>query len=201
MVDGVKPHVGGPIAGPGVPTVLIGGMPAAVQGDICTCAGAPDTITLGSSGVLIGGKPAARMGDLTAHGGTIILGCPTVLIGETAGGSGGAGGGNGGMLETERSPDTVIPVMPGGGGSTPGSNGGGGGGNQPPPVVVDKGEIGFTLVDPQGTPLENIDYEVTLPDGSIRTGKTDKKGVVLIKGIKPGKCKISFPNLHADEWH
>lgn len=78
------PHVGGPITGPGVPTVLIGGVPAAVMGDMCVCTGPPDTITLGSTGVLIGGKPAARMGDMCAHGGTIVVGCPTVLIGEVS---------------------------------------------------------------------------------------------------------------------
>lgn len=75
------PHVGGPIIGPGVPTVLIGGMPAAVMGDSCTCVGPPDSIILGSLTVLISGKPAARMGDSTAHGGSIVLGLPTVLIG------------------------------------------------------------------------------------------------------------------------
>lgn len=84
MFDGPKPHVGGPIVGPGCPTVLIGGMPAAVMGDMVTCAGPPDTIILGSSGVMIGGKPAARMGDMCAHGGTIVVGCPTVLIGEVS---------------------------------------------------------------------------------------------------------------------
>lgn len=88
MVTGLVPHVGGPIIGPGVPNVLIGGMPAAVMGDMCTCVGPPDTIILGSAGVLIGGKPAARMGDQCAHGGVIVLGCPTVLIGETMGGGG-----------------------------------------------------------------------------------------------------------------
>ena len=76
------PHVGGPISGPGVPTVLIGGKPAAVLGDMCVCTGPPDTITLGSTGVLIGGKPAARMGDMCAHGGSIVMGQPNVLIGE-----------------------------------------------------------------------------------------------------------------------
>jgi uncharacterized Zn-binding protein involved in type VI secretion len=75
------PHVGGPIIGPGVPTVLIGKMPAAVLGDSCTCVGPPDSIIKGSATVLIGGKPAARMGDTTAHGGSIVIGCPTVLIG------------------------------------------------------------------------------------------------------------------------
>lgn len=77
------PHVGGPVSGPGVPTVLIGNMPAAVVGDMCICVGPPDTIAMGSSGVLIGGKPAARMGDSTAHGGVIAIGLPTVLIGDT----------------------------------------------------------------------------------------------------------------------
>ncbi len=81
------PHVGGPITGPGTPTVLIGGMPAAVMGDMCTCVGPPDTIIMGSTGVMIGGKPAARMGDPTVHGGMIALGCPTVLIGEIMPGS------------------------------------------------------------------------------------------------------------------
>ena len=75
------PHVGGPIIGPGVPTVLIGKFPAAVMGDMATCVGPPDTIIKGSTTVMIGGKPAARMGDTTAHGGSIIMGCPTVIIG------------------------------------------------------------------------------------------------------------------------
>ena len=81
MVTGVVPHVGGPILPPGAPTVLIGGLPAACVGDMCVCVGPPDSIVAGSGTVLIGGKPAARMGDSTAHGGTIILGCPTVIIG------------------------------------------------------------------------------------------------------------------------
>ncbi len=81
MVTGTVPHVGGPILPPGEATVLIGGMPAAKVGDMLTCTGPPDTIAMGSTSVLIGGVPAARMGDSTAHGGTIILGDFTVLIG------------------------------------------------------------------------------------------------------------------------
>ncbi len=102
------PHVGGPITGPGCPTVLIGGIPAAVMGDMCVCVGPPDTIVLGSAGVLFGGKPAARMGDTTAHGGTIMAGCPTVLIGET--GSPGGGGGLGAMSVAVL--QTMKPTMP-----------------------------------------------------------------------------------------
>lgn len=81
MVTGTVPHVGGPISGPGAATVLIGGLPAAVVGDMCVCTGPPDSIVKGSATVMIGGKPAARMGDSTAHGGSIVLGAPTVMIG------------------------------------------------------------------------------------------------------------------------
>jgi len=78
---GGAPHVGGPVLPAGEPTVLIGGMPAAVLGGMCVCSGPPDSIVAGSGTVLIGGKPAARMGDSTAHGGLIAGGEPTVLIG------------------------------------------------------------------------------------------------------------------------
>ena len=81
MVTGVVPHVGGPVLPPGTPTVMIAGMPAAKVGDMCLCIGPPDTISTGSGTVFIGGAPAARMGDSTAHGGTIVIGCPTVNIG------------------------------------------------------------------------------------------------------------------------
>ncbi|WP_025560020.1 PAAR domain-containing protein [Sphingomonas sp. UNC305MFCol5.2] len=75
------PHVGGPISGPGAPTVLIGSLPAARVGDMAVCVGPPDSIVKGSATVLIAGMPAARIGDNCAHGGSIVLGLPTVLIG------------------------------------------------------------------------------------------------------------------------
>lgn len=81
MVTALVPHVGGPILPPGAVTVLIGGLPAARMTDLATCVGPPDTIILGSPTVLICNLPAARLGDSCAHGGAIILGCPTVLIG------------------------------------------------------------------------------------------------------------------------
>jgi uncharacterized Zn-binding protein involved in type VI secretion len=81
MLTGTVPHVGGPVMPAGVPTVLIGGQPAAVVGGMCTCSGPPDSIVKGSATVLIGGQPAARMGDSTAHGGSIVAGAPTVMIG------------------------------------------------------------------------------------------------------------------------
>lgn|SRR5688572_17226606 len=82
MVTVLVPHVGGPVMPPGTPTVLIAGMPAVGMGDMLVCTGPPDVIVaLCSATVLIGGKPAATMGSMTAHGGSIILGAPTVLIG------------------------------------------------------------------------------------------------------------------------
>ena len=74
------PHVGGPILPPGAPTVLIAKLPAATMGDMCLCVGPPDSIVMGSTKVMIKGKPAARLGDPTAHGGSIVLGAPTVMI-------------------------------------------------------------------------------------------------------------------------
>jgi len=84
MVTGIVPHVGGPILPPACPTVIIGGLPAARVGDMATCVGPPDIIAMGSMTVVIGSQPAARMGDLTAHGGVIVSGCPTVIIGDLA---------------------------------------------------------------------------------------------------------------------
>ena len=80
MVTGTVPHVGGPII-KGQPTVLIAKMPAARATDMATCVGPPDTIVKGSATVMIGKMPAARMGDTTAHGGSIVVGAPTVMIG------------------------------------------------------------------------------------------------------------------------
>ena len=80
MVTGVVPHVGGPVV-LGEFTCLVGSLPAARMGDMATCVGPPDTVIKGAFTCLIGKKPAARMGDSTVHGGTIVMGLPTVLIG------------------------------------------------------------------------------------------------------------------------
>ncbi|MBI2899053.1 MAG: PAAR domain-containing protein [Planctomycetes bacterium] len=71
----------GPITGPGVPTVLIGGQPAAVAGDACFCPAGPDALLPGNPNILIGHKPVVRMGDPTGHGGVVVGGDPTVQIG------------------------------------------------------------------------------------------------------------------------
>lgn len=114
---GPVPHVGGPIS-IGCPTVHIGGVPAARVGDMATCVGPPDTIAMGSLGVMIGGVPAARLADTTAHGGKIVIGFPTVLIGDIGGGGGGGGGGMGSMesggdgKEPKPDPQTIPNADP-----------------------------------------------------------------------------------------
>lgn len=79
---------GGTIIGPGDPTVLIGGMPAAVQGDNHVCPLPPpghvptvSSFPVGSSTVFIGGKMALRVGDTCICGASAVVGCPTVMIG------------------------------------------------------------------------------------------------------------------------
>ena len=82
MVTLLVPHVGGPVLPPCAPTVLIGGLPAARITDTCLCAaGPPDMIVKGSGTVIVCGLPQARIADSTVHGGLLIMGCPTVLVG------------------------------------------------------------------------------------------------------------------------
>jgi len=81
MVTGIVPHVGGPILPPCSPNVIIGFLPAARITDMLTCVGPPDMIMMGSPTVLINMLMAARILDPTVHGGVIVMGCPTVIIG------------------------------------------------------------------------------------------------------------------------
>lgn len=83
MVTGIVPHVGGPILPPAAVTVLTCKLPQARLTDMCVCVGPPDIIVSpGAPTVLVMKLPAARMGDMTAHGGVIVMGCFTVLIGS-----------------------------------------------------------------------------------------------------------------------
>jgi len=96
MVTGIVPHVGGPII-TGCYTVLTGSLPQARITDMCICVGPPDVIVVGAFTVIVGGMPAARIGDNTAHGGVIVTGLPTVLIGDSGASGGGGGGGAAGI--------------------------------------------------------------------------------------------------------
>ncbi|NHN27093.1 type VI secretion protein [Flavobacterium jejuense] len=81
MTTGAVPHVGGPLIPGANSSVLIGSLPASIVGDSCVCTGPPDSLSAGSSSVFIAGSPAVRMGDATSHGGVVVAGCPTVIIG------------------------------------------------------------------------------------------------------------------------
>jgi len=109
MVTGMVPHVGGPVLPAGCPTVLIGFLPAARIGDMALCVGPPDVIAKGSATVVIGNMPAARIGDLTAHGGVIVAGCPTVVIGEM--GMGGAVSAQAGTMKAAKLAGAAFTKM------------------------------------------------------------------------------------------
>jgi uncharacterized Zn-binding protein involved in type VI secretion len=109
MVTVLVPHVGGSILPPGCPTVLIGFLPAARVGDMAVCVGPPDVIAMGSPTVTIGGMLAARLGDSTVHGGVIVVGCPTVMIGEV--GMGGAGSPQAGTMSSAKLAGAAFTKM------------------------------------------------------------------------------------------
>jgi len=203
------PHVGGPIVGPGCPTVLIGGMPAAVMGDMCVCVGPPDTIVLGSTGVMIGGKPAARMGDQCAHGGAITVGCPTVLIGE-AGGGGVSGGGatvalgkTGGKAKSKSK--LLSDVFDKSGSSMTAAfatkvsrmqalvRGAEEGAETVHKHDENDCKVHFEVLSPSGEPVSDQKYTIKTNDGKTFNGNTDKKGLTQkISGYSEGDCTISF---------
>ena len=131
MVTGVVPHVGGPILPPGAPTVLIDFLPAATVTTMATCVGPPDVIVMGSTGVLINYLPAARLGDPTAHGGVIVLGSVTCIIGEMGSPSPGAGGMGGIVAGLAVSGVTQLQQNP----SSYSTSGSGGPTSSPPPIT------------------------------------------------------------------
>lgn len=198
MVTGIVPHVGGPIIGPGCPTVLISGQPAAVMGDMVTCVGPPDTIMLGSSGVMIGGKPAARVGDMCAHGGTIILGCFTVLIGETMPGS--ADGGNASAPGQSANNNTTSAITDSAQLINALNNksllqaAASGDGLAPKSSQKDL-TAQFTLIDDAGKKISGTDYEIKTDDGAVHSGKTDSSGKTkIISGFTSSQCQVRFKN-------
>jgi uncharacterized Zn-binding protein involved in type VI secretion len=166
------PHVGGPILGPGVPNVLIEGIPASVVGDVCVCVGPPSAVMKGSMGVLIAGRAAARVGDPTMHGGTILPpGAPTVIIGEQGSGSGApkpgaaAAGGRDDASKLGEAKSVFIEVL-----------------------LKDKGGFG----------VANTVFQLETPDGQIIRSVTDGNGLGRVEGIQPGNHKITFPDLPQD---
>jgi len=175
---------GGVITGPGEPTVLIGGKPASVMGDMHTCPmqtpAAPSPIPhvggpiiKGSVGVLIGGKPAARVNDMATCTGppdTIVMGCVTVLIGETGGGGGGGAGGGAGRASGAAESAEVEEVH----------------------------FLNVKFVDPGGKPIVGVDYAIEGPDSRIETGALN--GKIKKTGVEEGDYKITLKAITSAKW-
>lgn len=190
------PHVGGPIVSPGDPKTLIAGLPAARVGDMCVCVGPPDVIAMGSFTVLIGGKPAARMGDMTVHGGSIVAGCPTVLIGDAGGGGGSPQAFTMGAAKAKGAAFTKTNCGVAGVAEAAAAD--------PAFAVADptkKSWIEVELVDQKGRPVPHERYRVVPPGGAKPVeGFLDEHGYARVGGIDPGTCTITFPDLDAASW-
>jgi hypothetical protein len=172
--------------------VLIGGMPAAVMGDMCTCVGPPDTIILGSTGVLIGGKPAARMGDMTAHGGSIILGCLTVLIGEAGGGGGGGASGGAPPVDLSKVGAKGAAALANKQALEEAATAGNENAER---TNKEDFNAQFTLVDEAENGIADVDYEIETNDGDRHSGKTDSSGKTSnLSGYTTADCRVSFLN-------
>jgi uncharacterized Zn-binding protein involved in type VI secretion len=147
------PHVGVMISGPGVPTVLIGGMPAATLGDMTVCVGPP---------------------------GTIIMGCPTVLIGTGGGGSGGAGGG-----AVKAAHDGAHSAIVG----------------QPGPQAEGPHFIDIRFADSAGNPVTQVPYELTGVEGQVETGILTGEGAVIRGGLpSAGQYKVRLFRVYDAKW-
>ena len=190
------PHVGGPIAGPCVPTVLVEGIPAAVVGDMCVCVGPPDVIVMGSPTVMIAGRMAARVMDQTAHGGMIVAGAATVLIGDVGGGSGTPqvatmkAARSQGAAFTQTSCATEALKLEAGKTSVA----------EEAHDPTKKSWIEIELVDDNNKPVAQERYVIELPDGRKVEGFLDGDGLARVDGIDPGNCKVTFPDLDKQSW-
>lgn len=199
MVTGVVPHVGGPILPPGHPTTLIGFLPAARVGDMVTCVGPPDVIVKGSPTVLIGNMMAARMGDNTAHGGVIVLGHPTTMIGDAGTGGGGGGGAAGGAQPASQEQAQTSPASEAASIQAAMMAAAQSGtalvASPPPDETAEDPKSTFAVkvvMDETDEPVWGVKLKITLPDGQEETHTTDQNGKVEIDDLdEPGQCTVT----------
>jgi len=182
----------------GCPTVLIGGVPAARVGDMHVCPmlnpGTPPPphvggpISMGSPTVLIGGIPAARMGDMATCAGppdSIILGCPTVLIGEAGAGAGSGGG-------------PVVGAAPASAAAKASALA----------AMFDNVEastkkehwIEFQFVDKAGLPISGVPYKFTDPENKETRGGLRLDGTIHRDAMKEGNCKVQLYSISNAKW-
>ncbi len=184
---------GGTVVGPGCPTVLIGGMPAARIGDMHVCpmmnpgpsphVGGP--VTLGSAGVLIGGMPAARVGDMATCTGppdTIALGCATVLIGEVGSGSASSEGGGTSATAAAQASAAIAQMD-----------------NAETSTKIEHW-VEFEFVDKAGNPLSDVPYKFTDPDSNESEAVLRLDGKVRRDGINKGQCEVIVFSVRNAKW-
>ena len=176
----------------GAPTVLIGGMPAARIGDMHVCpmvtgvvphVGGP--VTLGSPMVLISGMPAARMGDMlicTGPPDTILMGCPTVLIGEGGGGSSSGGGAGSSAAAAAQASASAAQF------------------DNNESTVEAKHWVVFEFVDAAGNPVSGVPYKFTDPDGKEAQGSLRLDGKIRRSGLSEGQCEVELYSLGNAKW-
>lgn len=182
----------------GYPTVLIGGMPAARLLDMHVCpmltpclppiphVGGP--VLLGSAGVLIGGMPAARMGDMAMCVGppdVIVLGCFTVLIGETMAGAAKPPG----PIKVGLSSAAVAHIAA----ATALSD------NTEASTKLEHW-VDFEFVDKAGKPVSGVHYKFTDPDGKESKGVLRPDGRICRDALNAGQCKAQLFSVHSAEW-
>lgn len=179
----------------GLPTVLIGGMPAARLGDMHVCPmmtpGVPPIphvggpVSLGSAGVFIGGVPAARVGDMLVCVGppdTIAMGCMTVLIGEASpGGGGGGGGGSSGSSAANASAKTALS-------------------DNAEATTKEKHWIEFEFVDKAGNAISGINYKLTDTDRKDSESNLRVDGKIRRDALKEGEAKVILKFLQNPSW-
>ena len=177
----------------GQPTVLIGGMPAARAADMHACpmfngpqphVGGP--VAMGSTGVLIGGMPAARMGDMAICAGPpdpIVMGCFTVLIGETMPGGGGGGAGAG---------------APGAAGANASAAAAQFDNNES--TTKEEHWVEFKFVDAAGLPVSGVPYAFEDPDGNVSEGVLRMDGTVRRDALSEGQAEVTLKEVYNARW-
>ena len=179
----------------GFPMVLIGGMPAARVGDMHVCPmlnpGVPPPphvggpIAMGSPMVLIGGMPAARLGDMVTCAGppdTIMMGCPTVLIGE--GGSGSASGGGSGSSGSSSAATSATTALS----------------DNVEATTKEKNWIEFEFVDKVGNAVSSVPYKFKDSINKDSNSKIRIDGKIRRDALQEGECQVQLYLVSNAKW-
>lgn len=189
---------GGVIVGPGVPNVLIGGMPASVLGDMHVCpmvtpgvppiphVGGPVSMP-GAPTVLIANRPATTMGCICVCVGppdSVIKGAPNVIFGAAGAGAASSGGGGGGGGAAAANASAAAATF-----------------NNMESVTKEEHWVEFKFVDKAGLPVSGVTYKFTDPNNKETEGVLRLDGRVRRDALaKEGQCKVVLMNVTDAKW-